>query len=180
VASGDVRRNQTKINTQGNVNFSSVAFVPGTNTIWATAVNRSQLYSVSPTGNQFNTVNTAGISGGADNLVVASNGDLFFSTGNGIVRTSSSGNLITNYNSSNTGGLLTGSPTAFDLDSEGFIWALQNNRLLRIPIAGGTTVNYSQNATLTSLNDLSVLQLSSTDHDLILTKSTGNAVLHVK
>lgn len=180
VANGEVRRNQTEINSQGNVNFSSITFAPGTNTIWATANNRTQLFSVSPTGNQFNTVTNNGISGGADDIMVASNGELFFSTGTGIVRANSSGGLLTSYNSSNTNGLLTGRPSAFDLDDEGFIWALQNNRLLKIPVAGGTTVNYSQNGTLTSLNDVSVLRLSLTDHDLILTKSTGNAALHVK
>lgn len=179
VANNDVKRNSTTINASGNPNFSAVAFSPVTNTIWATAQNRSSLYSVSVTGNSFNSTGIASLTS-AGQIMAAANGELFFATGTGIMRANSSGSLQSTYNLLNTNGLLAGRPDEFLVDNEGFIWALQNNRLLRIPVAGGTTLNYSQNPSLTNPSSLSLLRLSSTDHDLFITKTSGSAAVHIK
>jgi PKD repeat protein len=179
VAGGDVRRNSTNINASGNPNFSAIAFAPGSNSIWATAQNRSQLYSVSVTGNSFNTSGIASLTA-AGQIMAASNGELFFATGTGIMRASSSGNLLSTYTLLNTNSLLTGRPDDFIVDEEGFIWAVQNNRLLRIAVNGGAALNYSQNSALTNPSSLSLLRLSATDHDLFITKTSGNAAVHVK
>jgi len=85
-----------------------------------------------------------------------------------------------NYNASNTGGLLAGSPKVFVLDGSGNIWAIHVGRLLKIPLNGGVTQNYSITPGLTNPSSLDILKLSATDNDIILSKTTGDAAIQIK
>jgi sugar lactone lactonase YvrE len=181
IADNEVRRNATELNVSGNNNFSSIAFAPGTNRIWITADNRSNLYYATPTGNQITSVTNAGIIGGADNISVAGDGSLFFTSAQSIISTNSYGVFIRSYNIATTGGLLTGNPDDYSLDNEGNIWVVQGGRLIKIPVQNpGASRNYSYNSTLNGFSSLDIIQISGTDNDIFLTKTTGNAAIHIK
>jgi sugar lactone lactonase YvrE len=181
IADNEVRRNATELNVSGNNNFSSIAFAPGTNRIWITADNRSNLYYATPTGNQITSVTNAGIIGGADNISVAGDGSLFFTSAQSIISANSNGVFIRSYNIATTGGLLTGNPDDYSLDNEGNIWVVQGGRLIKIPVQNpGASRNYSYNSTLNGFSSLDIIQISGTDNDIFLTKTTGNAAIHIK
>jgi streptogramin lyase len=112
------------MNKSGNNQFSSIAFNSHTGTMWITASNRNDLYYVSTNGDRLNNIDIPGIGGGADDIKVHPNGDIYFSTGTGITRMNSSGNFIGSYNLLTTNGLLGGAPKTFDFDSEGNIKSL--------------------------------------------------------
>src|SRR5215218_3428871 len=128
-----------------------------------------------------NTVNTAGIAGGAGNIQVSANGEIYLSTGQGIVRVNSSGTFISSYTASNTNGLLTGAPKEFHFDGEGNIWVLYGGRLLKIPInTPANAKNYSYTADLNNISSFDVLNVTNSDKDILLAKTTGNAAIQIK
>src|SRR5215203_6646910 len=181
IADGGIRRNSTRITTSGNNQFSSIAFAPQTSRIWVTASNRSTLYYINANSTLLNTVNTAGIAGGAGNIQVSANGEIYLSTGQGIVRVNSSGTFISSYTASNTNGLLTGAPKEFHFDGEGNIWVLYGGRLLKIPInTPANAKNYSYTADLNNISSFDVLNVTNSDKDILLAKTTGNAAIQIK
>lgn len=181
IADRRLRKNGEPIDVKENVQFSAIEYAPETNRIWITANNRSVLYYVDANGTDLNTVLTSGIVGGSDQLQVHVNGDLFLSTGTGIIRTNSSGVFVTSYSALTTGGLLTGNPGSYDFDTEGNMWVLYQGRLLKVPLSSSTaTKNYSYTSDLTGLSAISVLTNSSQDNDLVVIKTTGNAVFQIK
>ncbi|MFL5740599.1 MAG: PKD domain-containing protein [Flavisolibacter sp.] len=175
-----VRRNNTVINA-GNAQFSSLAFASSTNRMWITASNKTTLYYVNSGSNQVNTINLSSVQGGLDDIRVHPDGDLYFSTPAGMGRASSSGNLLNVYTSSNTNGLLTGPPSNFDFDSRGNLWVVQSGRLLKIPAANSTNAkNYSFTSDLSAVAWVGVLQISNTDNDIYLAKTSANAAVRIK
>jgi hypothetical protein len=120
------------------------------------------------------------MSNGASDIQVQPNGDIFFTTVSGIMRVNSSGTVLGNYNATNTGGLLAGPPRVFKLDGSGNIWAIHVGRLLKIPLNGGATLNYSIIPGLANPSSLDILKLSATDNDIILSKTSGDAAIQIK
>jgi hypothetical protein len=125
-------------------------------------------------------VEVNGMSNGAFDIQVQPNGEIFFSTVSGIMRVNSSGTVLGNYNASNTGGLLAGPPKAFVIDGTANLWAIHAGRLLKIPLNGGATLNYSVLPGLSNPSSLDILKLSATDNDIIISKTTGNAAIRIK
>ena len=106
---------------------------------------------------------------------------MYLTTSGGIVRTNSSGTTISSYNSGNTNGLISGRPSSFDFDAQGNLWVLLSGQLYKLPIANsGSTKKYSVNADLSNLSSLSVLNLSGSDSDILLSKTSGNAAIKIK
>jgi len=175
-----IKRGNTVINTGTGNDFSSIAYAPSTGRIWVTASNKNVLYYVNVNSNSLNTVNTSGISGGAGEISVAGNGDLYLTTGVGMIRANSSGTLLNSYNSSNTGGLLTSDPKRYELDKKNNLWAVHNGRLLKIPANGGSTKNYSFNSDLNTISGIELLFISGNDTDILLAKTSGNVATKVR
>ena len=102
-------------------------------------------------------------------------------TGTGILRVNSSGSTIANYNSGNTNGLLNGRPSTFDFDAQGNLWVVLSGELYKLPLANsGNIKKYSFNADLSSLASISVLSLSTSDTDILLAKTSGNAAIKIR
>jgi hypothetical protein len=175
-----IHRGNNVINTGNGNDFSSIAYAPSTGRIWATASNKNVLYYVNVNSNSINTVNTSGISGGAGELMVAANGDLYFTTGTGMVRANSSGSFMNSYNSASTNGLLTNAAKRFELDKRNNLWVVHNNRLLKIPVNGGASKNYSFNPDLNSITAIDLLSLPGNDTDILLAKTSGNVATKVR
>jgi hypothetical protein len=93
----------------------------------------------------------------------------------------SSGNTVATYNSSTTNGLISGRPTAYDFDTQGNMWVLLSGQLYKVPLANSAnTKKYSFNADLSNLSSISVLNLSGTDSDILLAKTSGNAAIKIR
>ena len=179
LADGVLRKGNTKINS--SVTFSSVAYAPGTNRIWLTSPNSAGLYYINTNSTQLNPVANAAITGGGDELKIASNGDMYMTTAAGIVKTNSLVSTVSSYTSSNTNGLISGRPSSFDFDAEGNLWVLLSGQLYKVPMSNSTnTKKYSFNADLSNLASLSVLDFSGTDSDIFLSKTSGNAAIKIK
>jgi PKD repeat protein len=179
LADGVLRKGNTKINS--SVTFSSVAYAPGTNRIWLTSPNSAGLYYINTNSTQLNPVANAAITGGGDELKIASNGDMYMTTSVGIVKTNSLLSTVSSYTSSNTNGLISGRPSSFDFDAEGNLWVLLSGQLYKVPMSNSTnTKKYSFNADLSNLASLSVLDFSGTDSDIFLSKTSGNAAIKIK
>ena len=179
LADGALRKGNTKINS--SVTFSSVAYAPGTNRIWLTSPNSAGLYYINTNSTQLNPVANAAITGGGDELKIASNGDMYMTTAAGIVKTNSLVSTVSSYTSSNTNGLISGRPSSFDFDAEGNLWVLLSGQLYKVPMSNSTnTKKYSFNADLSNLASLSVLDFSGTDSDIFLSKTSGNAAIKIK
>lgn len=181
VADREVHRNATKMNSSGNNRFSSIAFNSLTQTIWITATNRNDLYYVKTNEDRLTAVDVPGIAGGAGNIRVHANGDMYFTTGTGVVRVNNNGSFIAGYTALTTGGLLRGAPGAFSFDNEGNMWVVYEGGLLKIPVnASGNTKNYSFTADLNNISSAAVLQVTETDSDILLAKTTGNVAIQIK
>ena len=180
VAGKEVRRNSTKIKSRGNKQFSSIAFAPATGRMWITGSNQNDLFYINTNSTELNTLNGAAIHNGADEIKVHPNGEIYFTTNTGIVRLSSSGSFISSYTAANTNGLLSGAPRKFDFDNRGTIWAVYAGRLLKIPINGGASKNYSFTPDLLNVSSVSVLNLTDADTDILLAKTTGNGAIQIK
>jgi hypothetical protein len=180
ISDGKLRKGTTNINS--GVSFSSLAFAENTNRIWLTSLSSNSLYYVNTNSTQVNTVSSiSGLLNGGDEIKIHPNGEIYFTTGTGIIRTNSSGSVISNYNSSTTNGMISGRPTVFDFDAEGNLWVLLSGKLYKVPIiTSGNTKNYSFNADLTNLSSISVLTISGTDTDVLLAKSSGNAAIKIR
>lgn len=180
VADREVRRNKTVMNSSGNNHFSSVAFAPSTGRIWVTASNRDALYYTSTNGNQLDRMNLS-IDNGADEIQVDRSGDIYFTTSTGLVRANSAGVVVNTYTSSNTGGLLSGAPKEFHVDTEGNIWVVLAGRLLKIPVnASSSAKNYSFTSELNGISSIDILTVTDNDNDILITKSTGHAAIQIK
>jgi PKD repeat protein len=175
----EVRKNNKLINLK-NTHFSSLAYDGTTERIWLIASNKDVLYYINTNSSEINTVDVNGMSNGASDIQVQPNGDIFFTTVSGIMRVNSSGTVLGNYNATNTGGLLAGPPRVFKLDGSGNIWAIHVGRLLKIPLNGGATLNYSIIPGLANPSSLDILKLSGTDNDIILSKTSGDAAIQIK
>ena len=181
VADREVRRNATKMNSSGNNRFSSIAFNSHTHTMWITASNRNDIYYVTTDGDRLTAVDVPGVAGGARDITMHANGDIYFTTGAGVVRVSDNGRFIANYTALTTGGLLRGAPTTFSFDNEGNMWVVYEERLLKIPInTSGNAKNYSFTADLNNISSATVLPLTETDSDILLAKTTGNVAIQIK
>jgi PKD repeat protein len=175
----EARKNNKPINLR-NTNFSSLAYDASTERIWLLASNKDVLYYTNTNSVDIKSVAVNGMSNGATDIKVQPNGEIFFSTVSGIMRVNNTGTVLGNFNASNTGGLLAGSPKDFVLDGSGNIWAIHVGRLLKIPLNGGVTQNYSITPGLTNPSSLDILKLSATDNDIILSKTTGDAAIQIK
>ena len=180
VADKEVRRNSKRINSGNHKQFSSIAFAPSTARMWITASNQNDLFYVNANSTELNTLNGAAIRNGAGEIKIYPNGEIYFATNTGIVRVNSSGSFINNYNAANTNGLLAGAPRKFDFDNRGNIWAVYAGRLLRIPINGGASKNYSFNPDLLNVSSVGVLKLTDADTDILLAKTTVNGAIQIK
>jgi PKD repeat protein len=179
IGDGKLRKGTTSINS--GVLFSSLAYAPNTGRVWLTSLSTNNLYYVNQGSTQINMVNTSGISNGTDDIKLNAAGEIFVTTGTGILRAGSSGNTISNYNSGNTGGLINGRPSTFDFDVQGNLWILLSGQLYKLPIANSSnTKKYSFNADLGSLSSISVLNLSTSDSDILLAKTSGNAAIKIR
>ena len=180
VAGKEVRRNNIRIESRGNKQFSSIAFASATGRVWITASNQNDLFYVNTNSAEIQTLNGAAIRNGADQIKIHPNGDIYFATNTGIVRVSSSGSFISSYTAMNTNGLLSGAPVKFDFDNKGNIWAVYAGRLLKIPIDGGASKNYSFTPDLLNVSSVGVLNLTDADTDILLAKTTANGVIQIK
>jgi|GEM_PF-2047296 len=175
-----LRRNSTVATSATSNNYTSVAYAPATNRIWATASNRNSLYYTAPNSTQLTALPVVAITDGADDLRVHPNGDLYFTTTTGMVRTSSTGAVLNTYTAISTVGVLTGKPSAFDFDNEGNLWVLQSGKLIRIRVATPADAkNYSINADLSTIAALAVLNVANTNNDLFLAKTVNHGAIQV-
>ena len=178
---GDGVLKKEKETIKSSVSFTSLAFAPDNNRIWITSSDRASLYYVNSNSTQLNTMANPAITGGGDNIKIASNGDIYLTTSTGIVRTNASGTLISSYTAANTNGLISGRPTTFDFDGENNLWVLLSGQLYKLPLSkSGETKKYSFNSDLSNLSWISVLNLSSTDSDILLSKTSGNAAIKIR
>jgi len=182
IADRVLKRNSSTISTSGTtIHFSSVAFAPSTNRVWATASNRTSLYYLNAGSTQLNSVVLSGIVTEADELKVHPNGDLFLAVSGGLVRTSATGSLLNHYNAATTSMALGGQPSRFDFDSEGNVWAVQAGKIIKVPIANPAgSKNYSINSDLSNISNLAVLTVTSNNNDLIIAKTAANGAIQVK
>jgi PKD repeat protein len=180
VARGQLKRNATVISS-GNTEFSSLAYAPATGLLWMTSSNRNSLYYVNENSTHVNSVTPGnGVSGG-DEIKIHPNGEIYFTIDGGMMRTNGSGNQMNVYNSSNTNGLLGGAPKTYAFDNEGNLWALYSGRLLKIPVnASSNAQNYSFTGDLGNLSSFDILNVTGTDNDIILAKTSGNAAIKIK
>ena len=179
IGDGDLRKNKASITSSAT--FSSLAYASATGRIWLTASNTNSLYYVNVSGAQINTVNTSGITNGSDDIRLNASGEIFATTGTGILRANSSGNTISVYNSGNTNGFINGRPTSYDLDTQGNLWIALSGQLFKLPLNNSAnTKKYSFNNDLSSLSSVSVLTLSTSDSDILLAKTSGNAAIKIR
>jgi PKD repeat protein len=179
ISSGTLRKGNTTIHSA--VSFSSLAYASGSNRIWLTAPSSAGLYYINTNSTQLNPVSNSSITGGGDDIQINSNGDIYVTSSAGIVRMNSSGGTVNNYISGNTGGLISGRPTAFDVDSQGNIWVLLGGQLYKVPIGNSVdTKKYSFNSDLSNISSISVLNLSGTDSDILLAKTSGDAAIKIR
>lgn len=179
IADGVLRKGNRIISS--NISFSSLAYSESAGRIWVTSLNSNALYYVSENSSSLNSVSTSGIVNGSDEIKINNSGEIYFTTGTGIIRTNSSGNTINNYNSGTTGGLISGRPSTFDFDGQGDLWVLLSGQLYKLPIANsGNTKKYSFNSDLSNLSWISVLNLSQTDSDILLAKNSGNGAIKIR
>jgi len=128
-----------------------------------------------------NPVANTAITGGGDEIKISSNGDIYLTTSGGIVRMNSSGAMLNAYTSANTNGMLNNRPATFDFDAQGNLWILLGGQLYKMPIANsGAIKKYSFNSDLSNLSSISVLILSSSDTDILLAKTSGNAAIKIR
>jgi PKD repeat protein len=180
VADRQIRRNSTVISS-GNNQYSSIGFAPANGRVWVTASNRSALYYASVNGGPLNTINLSQIAGGAEEVVIHPDGNLYVITGNGFIKVNTTGTYLGSYSAANTGGLLSSAPQTLKFDNEGNIWVVQAGRLLKIPInSPSASKNYSFTPELTSISSVDVLNVSGTDNDLLLSKTSGNVAIRIK
>jgi PKD repeat protein len=179
---GDGKLRKWNASISSGVLFSSVAFAENTEKVWLTSLSSNNLYYINRGSNQVNNLNTSGIIvNGSDDIKLNSAGEIFVTTGTGILTANSSGGAITNYNSGNTNGLINGRPSTFDFDVQGNLWVLLSGQLYKLPIANSNnTKKYSFNADLGSLSSISVLNLSTSDSDILLAKTSGNAAIKIR
>ena len=179
IGEGVLKKGNTKINSA--VAFSSLVYAPSTNRIWVTSPNSAGLYYINTNSTQLNPVSNTSITGGGDELKIVSNGDMYMTTSGGIVKTNSAGATISSYNSGNTNGLISGRPSSYDIDGEGNLWLVLSGQLYKLPLANsGSTKKYSVNSDLGSLSSVSVLSLSGSDSDILLSKTSGNVAIKIK
>ncbi|HET7640594.1 MAG TPA: PKD domain-containing protein, partial [Ktedonobacteraceae bacterium] len=179
LSGGVLRKGNTVIHS--SVSFSSLAYAPGTNRIWLTSQSSAGLYYINTNSTQLNPVSNTSITGGGDEIQIVSNGDIYVTTSTGIVRMNSTGSTTATYNSSTTNGLISTRPSAYDFDAQGNMWVLLSGQLYKVPLANPTnTKKYSFNAELSNISSISVLDLSSTDSDILLAKTSGNAAIKIR
>ena len=179
IGDGKVRKGSTSINSA--VLFSSLAYASGTNRIWLTSLSSAGLYYVNTNSNQLNPVANPAIAGGGDEIKIASNGEIYLTASTGIIRTNSLGSLISSYNGGNTNGLISARPSTFDFDGQGNLWVLLSGQLYKIPVANsGNTKKYSFNSDLSDISSVSILNLSASDSDILLAKTSGNAAIKIR
>jgi ligand-binding sensor domain-containing protein len=179
IGSGVLKKGNSTINSA--VSFSSLAFASGTNRIWLTSLNSAGVYYINTNSTQLNPVANAAITGGGDEIKIASNGEIYLTFNTGIARLNSSGILINTYTAANTNGLITGRPSSYDFDTQSNLWVVLSGELYKIPISTSTnTKKYSFNSDLNNLSSLSVLNLSGTDSDIFLAKTSGNAAIKIR
>ena len=139
------------------------------------------LYYVNTNSNQLNPVANPAIAGGGDEIKIASNGEIYLTASTGIIRTNSLGSLISSYNGGNTNGLISARPSTFDFDGQGNLWVLLSGQLYKIPVANsGNTKKYSFNSDLSDISSVSILNLSASDSDILLAKTSGNAAIKIR
>ncbi|MGZ3923321.1 MAG: hypothetical protein ACXVBJ_06095, partial [Flavisolibacter sp.] len=176
---GVLRKGSTIIHS--SVAFSSLAYAPGTNRIWLTSPSSAGLYYINTNSTQLNPVSNTSITGGGDDIQIAANGDIYVTTSTGIVRMNSSGSAIASFNSGTTNGLISGRPSAYDFDAQGNMWVLLSGQLYKVPLGNAAnTKKYSFNADLSNISSISVLDLSGTDSDILLAKTSGNAAIKIR
>jgi PKD repeat protein len=179
ISSGTLRKGNTTIHS--TVSFSSIAYASGSNRIWLTSPSSAGLYYINTNNTQLNPVSNSSITGGGDDIQINSNGDIYVTGSAGIVRMNSSGGTVNNYVSGNTVGLISGRPTAFDIDSQGNIWLILGGQLYKVPMGNSVDAKkYSFNSDLSNISSISVLNLSGTDSDILLAKTSGDAAIKIK
>jgi PKD repeat protein len=179
IGDGELRKRNRSINS--NVSFSALAYAENTGRIWLASLHENNLYYVGQSSMQLNKVNTSGITNGGDEIKVNANGEIYLTTATGILRANSSGNTVDSYNSGNTNGMISGRPSMFDFDEQGNIWVLLSGQLYKLPVASSSnTQKYSFNSDLGGLSSVSVLKLSSSDTDILLAKTSGNAAIKIR
>jgi PKD repeat protein len=179
IGDGKLRKGTTNISSA--ILFSSLAFAPATGRVWLTSLTSISLYYVNTNSTQINIVATSGIVGGGDEMKVNDDGEIYLTTETGIIRTNSSGTLISNYNSSNTNGFISGRPTMFDFDKKGNLWVLLAGHLYKLAVSNsGSTKKYSFNADLDTISSISVVTIAGTDTDILLAKTSGHAAIKVR
>ncbi|MGZ3937511.1 MAG: PKD domain-containing protein [Flavisolibacter sp.] len=179
ISGGVLRKGSTIIHS--SVAFSSLAYAPGTNRIWLTSPSSAGLYYINTNSTQLNPVSNTSITGGGDDIQIAANGDIYVTTSTGIVRMNSSGSAIASFNSGTTNGLISGRPSAYDFDAQGNMWVLLSGQLYKVPLGNAAnTKKYSFNADLSNISSISVLDLSGTDSDILLAKTSGNAAIKIR
>jgi PKD repeat protein len=179
IGGGILKKGNSTINSA--VSFTSLAFAPGNNRIWLTSSATAGLYYINSNSTQLNPVANPAIVGGGDDIRIASNGEIYLTTSTGIVRTNSSGTLVNSYTAVNTNGLINGRPTTFDFDGQNNLWVLISGQLYKLPLNNSSeTKKYSFNSDLSILSWISVLNLSSSDSDILLSKTSGNAATKIR
>lgn len=178
IGNGVLKKDNTTI--RSSVSFNSLAFSPANNRIWLTSSEGAGLHYISNNSTQINSVLNPAITGG-DEIRIASNGEIFVATSTGIVRANSSGSVINNYTAATTSGFINGRPTTFDFDEQSNLWILLSGQLYKLPINNSSdTKKYSYNADLGGLSWISVLNLTSSDSDIILSKTSGNVATKIR
>jgi PKD repeat protein len=179
IGDGDLKKGNKTISSA--IDFTSLAFASGTNRVWITATNSTGLYYVNTNSTQLNPVANTAITGGGNEIKIASNGEIYLTTSAGIVRTNSSGAPINNYVATTTNGLISGRPTTFDFDGQNNLWVLLSGQLYKLPLGNSnSTKKYSFNSDLSGISWISVLNLSSSDSDILLAKTSGNAAIKIR
>lgn len=179
IGNGRLRKNDRDINVP--VSFSSLAFAPGTQRIWLTSSNSSGLFYINSNSSQLNMVSNLSIPGGGDNIKISPSGEIVLTSSTGIIRINSWGGLISNYNAGNTNGMINSRPDEFDFDVKGNIWVVLSGQLFKLPVNNSSnTKNYSFNNDLSGITSISVLNLSSSDSDILLAKTSGNAAIKIR
>jgi hypothetical protein len=176
-----VRKGNNVISSGNGNDYSSIAYAPGTGKMWIVASNKNQIYSASVNGGGVSSSNMNGIISGSDLVKIHPNGDIFLTTGTGLLRAGNNGSLLNNYNLLNTGGLLGGPPVDMDFDERGNVWVLYQSHLIRIPINSASSAkNYSFNSDLGNISGFDVFTVSGQNTDILLAKSSGNVATRIK
>ncbi len=180
-AIGDGKLRKENDELKWYVPFSSLAYAENTGRIWLTSLNSNLLFYINTNGTQINMVNTSVNLNGGDDIKIAPNGELYLTTGTGVARMGSSGNLIGTYDRGNTNGLINSRPESFDFDTQGNLWIVSSGQLYKLPAGNSAnTKKYSFNADLSNVSSVSVLNLSGSDADILLAKTSGDAAIKIK